>query len=219
MRIQQVKNTAQPTILVTWLTNTPTSSIITYYPEGKPDQAKDEVNANLQDKEHRMIIRGLQPTTSYMLVVKGRDRAGNEAVSDAQRFTTATDTRPALISDLKVEGTIQTTLDSNEGVAQLIVSWNTDEPATSQVEYGEGTGSVYSQKTQEDVNLKTNHVVVISGLTPSKVYHLRALSKDKAGNITESIDTVTITPKATESALNLVITNLQQVFGFLQEVR
>jgi hypothetical protein len=95
------------------------------------------------------------------------------------------------------------------------VSWNTDEPATSQVEFGEGTGSDYSSKTQEDSNLTNNHLVIISGLSPSKVYHLRSISKDKAGNVGNSIDTVTITPKATDNALNLVITNLQAAFGFI----
>ncbi len=216
VRIQQVRNTAQPTALISWTTNTPTSSIVTYYPEGSPDQAKDEVNVNLQEDEHRILLRGLQPQTPYVLVVKGRDKAGNEAQSDAQRFTTATDTRPAQITNLKVEGSVQTAAEnSQESVAQLVVSWTTDEPTTSQVEYGEGTGTTYAQKSQEDSNLTTNHLVVISGLTPSKVYHLRTLSKDAANNISESVDTVTITPKATDNALNLVISNLQQVFGFL----
>ena len=62
-------------------------------------------------------------------------------------------------------------------------------------------------------------MVLISGLTPSKVYHMRAISTDKAGNITKSIDTVTITPKATDSALDLVISNLGEAFGFLSKVR
>jgi hypothetical protein len=99
--------------------------------------------------------------------------------------------------------------------AQLIVSWNTDKLGTSQVEFGEGTGDSYSQKTQEDSNLTTNHLIIISGLTPSQVYHLRALSVDKYGNIGHSIDTVTIAPKATDNALNLVITSLGEAFGFL----
>ena len=102
-----------------------------------------------------------------------------------------------------------------EAHAQLLVSFNTDEPATSQVEYGEGTGTTYSQKTQEDANLTLNHLVVISGLSPSKVYHLRAITKDKAGNTTNSVDTAAITPKATENALDLVIGNLTEVFSFL----
>lgn len=164
-----------------------------------------------------MIVRGLAPQTDYILVVKGRDKIGNEATSDTQRVTTATDTRPPQISELHVEGAAipPTASTAQESMAQLIVSWNTDEPATSQVEFGEGTGTTYSSKTQEDSNLTYNHLVIISGLTPSKVYHIRAISKDKAGNLGNSIDTVTITPKATENALNLVISNLQEVFGFL----
>jgi len=217
VRIQQVANTAQSTILVTWTTNTEVSSIITYYPQGSVSGARDEVNVTLTKGDHRMIIRGLQPQTDYILIVKGRDKIGNEATSDSQRLTTATDTRPPQISELHVEGSnippVSTT--AQEQTAQLIVSWNTDEPGTSQVEFGEGTGITYSQKTQEDSNLTLNHIVIISNLTPSKVYHLRAVSKDKAGNVGNSIDTVTITPKATENALNLVITNLQEAFGFL----
>lgn len=220
VRIQQVKNTAQPTILVTWTTNTEVSSIVTYYPQGSPSTARDEVNIALTKGEHRMIVRGLMPQTDYILVVKGRDKIGNEAVSDTQRFTTATDTRPPQISELHVEGAAipPTTTTAQESTAQLIVSWNTDEPGTSQVEFGEGTGTTYSSKTQEDSNLTFNHLVIISGLTPSKVYHLRAISKDKAGNVGNSIDTVTITPKATENALNLVITNLQEAFGFIKSI-
>lgn len=217
VRIQQVSNTAQSTILVTWLTNTEVSSIVTYYPEGNSDDARDEVNVALTKGEHRMIIRGLAPQTNYILVVKGRDKIGNEASSDTQRLTTATDTRPPQITDLHVEGAAipPTASTAQESMAQLIVSWNTDEPSTSQVEFGEGTGTTYSSKTQEDSNLTYNHLVIISGLTPSKVYHLRAIGKDKAGNTGNSIDTVTITPKTTENALNLVISNLQAAFGFL----
>lgn len=217
VRIQQVSNTAQSTLLVTWLTNTEVSSIVTYYPEGNSGDARDEVNVVLTNGEHRLIIRGLLPQTNYLLVVKGRDKIGNEAVSDSQSVTTATDTRPPQISELHVEGAAipPTASTAQESMAQLIVSWNTDEPATSQVEFGEGTGTTYSQKTQEDGNLTLNHLVIISNLTPSKVYHLRSVSKDKAGNVGRSIDTVTIAPKATENALNLVITNLQEAFGFV----
>ena len=175
------------------------------------------MNVALIKGDHRMIIRGLLPQTDYLLVVKGRDKAGNEATSDSQRLTTATDTRPPQIAELHVEGSNIPPVAgaSQESTAQLIVSWNTDEPSSSQVEFGEGTGTSYSQKTQEDSNLTSNHLVIISNLTPSKVYHLRAVSRDKAGNAGNSIDTVTIAPKATDNALNLVITNLQQAFGFL----
>ena len=220
VRIQEVKGTAQPTILVSWISNTEVSSIVTYYPEGKASDARDEVNISLTTGEHKMFIKGLFPQTNYILVVRGRDKIGNEATSDTQRVTTATDTRPPSILNVSIEGGVVPPVGGagQESIAQLVVSWDTDEPGTSQVEFGEGTGDTYAQKTQEDSNLTMNHLVVMSNLTPSKVYHLRTISKDKAGNEGKSIDSVTITPKSTQSALDLVIGNLSEVFGFLQNV-
>ncbi len=217
VRIKEVKGTAQPTILVSWITNTEVSSIITYYPNGKVSDARDEVNITLTAGEHRMVLRGLYAQTDYILVVKGRDRIGTEAASDTQRVTTSTDTRPPQVINVKIEGGVIPAVGSpgQESSAQLVVSWDTDEPGTSQIEFGEGTGDVYSQKTQEDSNFTMNHLVVISNLTPSKVYHLRTISKDKAANEGKSIDSVTITPKSTQSALDLVVGNLSEVFGFL----
>lgn len=216
VRIQQVRGSAQTVMLVSWATNTETSSIVTYYPEGRPEEAKDEVNVKLLKGEHKVMVRNLLPQTPYVLVVKGRDKAGNEAESDSQRFTTATDTRPPQVIDVNVEGTVSTKASDDaeaQSEAQLVVSWSTDEQSTSQVEYGEGTGTTYAQKTQEDGNLVTNHTVIISGLTPSKVYHLRVVSRDKASNVGNSVDTVAITPKATANALDLVITSLRSILG------
>ncbi len=216
VRLQEVRGTAQTTMLVSWFTNTETSSIVTYYPEGNIADARDEVNVALRKDEHKIVLKSLLPQTNYVLVVKGRDRSGNEAQSEPQKFTTSTDTRPPQIADLRIEGSTIASKDSTQDqTAQLTISWNTDEPSTSQVEFGEGTGATYAQKTQEDSNLSLSHVVVISGLIPSKVYHLHAVNRDKAGNIGTSVDTVTITPKATDNALDLVLKNLQNIFGFL----
>lgn len=218
VRIQEVPQAANPTVLVTWSSNTDVSSIVTFYPEGNVEASREEVNAARVSGIHRMLLRGLTPNQRYTLLVKGVDKAGNEAISDSQTFTTSTDTRPPVTSELSVEGNISASKGENKGEVQLIVSWNTDEPSTSQVEFGEGTGTTYSQQTQEDKNLTFNHVVIISGLTPRKVYHLRAISKDSNGNPGRSIDTATIAPKVTDDALNLVLQNLRETFGFLNAI-
>ncbi|MCL4384244.1 fibronectin type III domain-containing protein [Patescibacteria group bacterium] len=217
IKIQQVINTAQPTILVSWNSNTELSSIITYYPDGMAGSAQDQVNLTMIKGLHQMIIKGLSDDTRYVLVVKGRDKVGNEADSDVQVFTTATDTRPPMISDLTIESKAVPPVSgaAEEISSQLLVSWTTDEPATSQIEFSEGAGDNYSQKSQKDLNLTLNHLVIVSSLTPSKVYHLRAISLDKAGNESHSSDMVTITAKGTDNALNLVFSNLQQAFGFI----
>jgi len=212
VRIQQVKNAAQPTILVSWESNTETTSVVSLFPERDPLALREEVNLEMISGEHQMIIRGLLPDTVYSLTVKGSDVLGNQASSTAQRLTTATDTRPPAITNLRVETSKGTVNDS----AQLIVTWTTDEPTTTQVEYGEGTGDSYGQRSQLDSNLTLNHTVVISGLTPGKVYHLRALVTDDADNTTESLDYVAITPKAGNTAIELVINSLAKVFSFLR---
>ncbi len=212
--VNQVRGTAKSTLLVTWESNTEISSIATYYPLSAPSLARDAVNVALKSGKHKMILSELNPQTTYVILIKGKDIAGNEAIGEPQQVTTASDTRPPVISDLKVDGEIIGTGD--EATAQLLISYKTDEPATAQIEFGEGTGSTYSQKTQEDGALTNNHLVVISELSPAKVYHLRAISKDEAGNVAESIDKVVITPKATENALDLVIASMSQIFGFLR---
>lgn len=213
IKISQVKGTARSTLLITWESNTSTSSIVTYYPVTAPGAAKDEVNLALKSGKHQMIIYDLEPQMTYAILVKGKDAAGNEAAGELQQIATSADSRPPQITDLKVEGEILGA--GEEATAQLVVSYNTDELASAQIEFGEGSGATYSQKTQEDGSLTSHHLVVISGLTPSKVYHLRALSKDQYSNVGESVDKVVITPKAADNALDLVVSNMSLIFGFL----
>lgn len=212
VRIQQVKNAAQPTVLVSWESNTEVTSVVSLFPEGNIELIREEVNLDLMSGEHQMIIRGLLPNTVYELMVKGSDKLGNQATSTAQRITTATDTRPPAISNVQIEAGKGNVTDSS----QFIVTWTTDEPTTSQVEYGEGTGSSYPQRSQLDSNLTLEHTIVISGLAPGKVYHLRAVSTDDAENTTYSLDYVAITPKESNSAIELVISSLSRVFSFLR---
>jgi hypothetical protein len=191
--------------------------VVSYYVSGNEKNVKDVTNPNLVKDLNRAVLRELDPETNYGMVIKARDRVGNEVVSDVYQFTTAIDTRPPTISGMKVESVVPAKSGQSTG-AQIIVSWNTDKPSTSQVEFGEGTGGNYSQKTQEETTLKQNHLVVISDLTPSKVYSIRALSRDKAGNIGKSSGNNTLTPKAVDSALDIVITILSDAFSFLSGI-
>ena len=212
VKLQQVKGTATSTVLITWSSNTEISSIATYYPSASPSLVRDDVDIKMS-KAHSTIIKGLISNADYTLVVKGRDKGGNEAVSQPQTFTTASDTRPPEISNVNTEMSIVGT--SQQATAQIIVSWDTDELSTSQVMFGEGSNGALANKTQTDSALVYSHLVVIQNLSPSTVYRLRAVSADAASNVAESTDNVIITPKETESALNLVVGNLSQAFGFL----
>lgn len=218
IEVQQVPNTSQSTLLISWYTNTETSSNVTYYPSDNPTESRDELKAVYRLGEHKTVLTGLRPQTSYTLVIKGRDKLGNEAVSSPQLVTTATDSRPPTLTDIQIETSSLAPQNGSNGdnLSQLIITWTTDELSTSQVEYGEGISGQYSQKSTKDANLTYNHTVVINSLPTSKVFHLRALSTDVANNTGTSSDLVAITNKPSDQALDLVVQNLGDVFGFLQ---
>ena len=67
-----------------------------------------------------------------------------------------------------------------------VVSWTTDEPSTSQIEYGLTTA--YSQTISIDSALTLSHSVNLTGLAADTPYHYRVKSADAAGNLAVSQD-------------------------------
>jgi hypothetical protein len=74
------------------------------------------------------------------------------------------------------------------------ISWATDEPSTSQVQYG--TTTAYGQATGLDPTFATTHAQALTGLAPSTLYHFRVLSRDVSGNQGTSADATFTTPAA-----------------------
>ncbi|TSC72144.1 MAG: fibronectin, type III domain-containing protein, partial [Parcubacteria group bacterium Gr01-1014_38] len=101
--------------------------------------------------------------------------------------TTITDTTPPVISTVAAGSITNTT---------ATITWTTDEPSDSQVEYG--TTITYGSSTTLDPARVTSHSQVISGLTANTLYHYRVKSRDAAGNLATSGDftftTLTATP-------------------------
>ena len=211
VRFEQQKNSATSTLLVTWVTNVPTSSTVSYNQDG--DTAK-EVSKSTLETTHSMLISNLQDNQTYYMSVGGRDAYGNPALSDSQRVQTDYDTRPPAITDIVTESS-----SSGYGLdtkAQIVVSWMTDEPATSQVEYAEGvTGDSYNLRSPEDSNLTTSHVVVLTDLKPSSSYHFRVISKDSSNNQSASEPDSVLTDIARSSIIDIIIKSLQDTLGWL----
>ncbi len=67
-----------------------------------------------------------------------------------------------------------------------VITWTTNEPATSQVIYDPTTS--YFSSTAIDFNLVTSHRVTLTGLTPSTLYHYAVNSQDAANNRATSGD-------------------------------
>ncbi|VAW32939.1 hypothetical protein MNBD_CPR01-457, partial [hydrothermal vent metagenome] len=82
-------------------------------------------------------------------------------------------------------------------VASAVITWKTNKPTTSRVDYGLDTN--YANQTTLDTNLTTSHMVNLANLSADgTVYHYRVRSKDSAGNETVSaIDYTFTTPGTT----------------------
>jgi len=134
-----------------------------------------------------------------------------------QTFSTTADTTAPQIIDLKAE---ISALGSGENIKyQAIISWDTDEPSTSQVEYGQGLGGDYSNKSKENLSLNQNHVVILPDLKPNNAYHLRVLSADKSANLGISEDQTLITPPKEKSLLQLILRSLEDTFSWVTKLK
>jgi len=77
-------------------------------------------------------------------------------------------------------------------VTTAAISWTTDEPATSQVQYGVET--TYSALSSPDPALVTTHSVTLNGLVSHTLYHYSVISTNAAGEQTVSGDLTFSTP-------------------------
>ena len=85
------------------------------------------------------------------------------------------DIDPPVISGIKI---------SSIASSSAIIFWTTNEPSTSQVEYG--TTKNYGSSGALNSVLTTSHSVKISGLSQKTSYYFRAVSKDGSGNSAKS---------------------------------
>lgn len=208
---QPVPGALTGTEQVSWTTNVPTTTQISYALQGSSMAAGTQAINTEMSTSHTMTISDLRYNTPYQLIATSQDTLGNIVTSDLQVFHTGLDTRPPTVSSVVVQPSIHGTGASASG--QIVVSWKTDKAGTSQVSYGEGSSGSYTSKTAEDMSMVTNHVLVISNLPTSQVFHLQALSRDEAGNVGVSENQTTIVGQATDSALSIIFNSLRAVFG------
>ncbi|MDO9318384.1 MAG: fibronectin type III domain-containing protein [Gammaproteobacteria bacterium] len=74
----------------------------------------------------------------------------------------------------------------------LEVSWTTDKPAESVVQYG--ASSNYGVSSNYNATLQTSHRVVLPSLSPGSQVHFRAIARDSSAQVTSSADMVVTTP-------------------------
>jgi len=199
-----VSSITEASAVTTWVTDEPsTSQVMVCHPDGTCTWTQpDETPVT----NHSVTLSNLEPDTTYHLTLISKDESGNEATSDRELTTLGqADTTPPLISEVNISNITETS---------ATITWETDEDATSQVEYG--ITDAYGSSTSWDEELTTGHSITLSELEPDTTYHFRLKSIDASGNeamsetgqIFETLPPVPVSPEVGSRAPNFTLYNL-----------
>jgi len=164
-------NIGASAVTINWTTDEPADTQVEYGLSGSygmlsaPDPSLSTA--------HTAVLGSLAPSSTYHYRVRSKDPAGNLSLSGDFTFTTvaAPDTKPPVITSV-----MTLAVSSNSAT----ITWASDEPSDTQVEYGLSTS--YGSNTAIDTALVTSHSQVINDLSPGTIYHFRVRSRDAAGN-------------------------------------
>lgn len=127
-------------------------------------------------------VPNLTAGLTYHFAITAYDTDGNESgFSNEARKTIP------LLNDL-IAPLISSITNSNRTLNSALITWGTDEPADTRIEYG--TTTAYGLTTPLVSSLVTVHSQTLSNLLPGTLYHYRVLSRDAAGNLATSADHV-----------------------------
>lgn len=206
IRFQPIEDGSTMAVKITWTSNVPTSSEVTYRGLGvKNEKAQGELVSN-----HEILIEDLASSTDYDFEIRGRDQYGNLVSIPGQKWKSGVDTKEPTISDLSI--TASTTSSFGGSKAQMIIFWRTDEPTTTQLQYDKASSAKFEKKTPLDTEPTVDHVVVVSGLDLAEVYKIQPIARDISGNTAYGTEMVTVTPDLDESPLDIILNVLQRVF-------
>lgn len=154
------------------------------------------------------FVASLNQDTTNTFTAYSTDESGNTAgPSSSVTITeeTVADTTAPVISNIQT---------NSIGIATATITWTTDEPSTSQVEYG--LTSAYGASTDVDSALTTSHSVIVSGLASSTVYHFRVKSTDASLNAGVSDDN-TFRTSVDDSTAVLAVTNISSENAYAKD--
>ncbi len=157
---------------VTWQTNRASDSQIIFGETIFYGEATSIDPAMVMD--HSVTIAGLDPDTSYHFRVRSEDELGEIAYSEDGAFRTA-------LAPLTVTGVTPTVIGTSTDV-----TWLTNRPADSQIEYGLDVS--YGTISPLAPAMVLDHAITIAGLDPGATYHYRVRSEDGFGEIVFSDD-------------------------------
>ncbi|HKV32265.1 MAG TPA: N,N-dimethylformamidase beta subunit family domain-containing protein [Candidatus Dormibacteraeota bacterium] len=163
--------TGSTSAVITWQTNNAANSRVDYGASSAYGSTASDPNSVTN---HSVTLTSLTANTTYHYQVTSVDGFSQTASSVDASFTTSAP--PAL----QVTG-----VQANPGTISAVINWQTNNAASSRVDYGATTA--YGS-TASDPNSVTSHSVTLTGLTPSTTYHYQVTSVDGFSQTASSAD-------------------------------
>lgn len=209
--ISEVKDYAAS---IKWISNIETDSTV-IFTDTKTLESRMQGDAKLI-LDHKIDLVNLNPGTEYAIKIEGRDTFGNIARSSDLKITTLLDNIPPKIDNIRTDVSISSSVKNK---TQLVVTWKTDEPATSQVVlYESGNTDARNNSSTYDSNLTTKHTTVFNSLNAGTVYRFQIESSDKSSNLAKSKDFVVLTPQSRKSILQIIVEIIEKIFGWVRNI-
>ncbi len=182
------------TATITWTTDEASSGKVNYGLDNTYGSNAEDSNTVL-GTAHSVILNGLTAGTEYHFEVVSTDASSNNSTPVDQVLTTiATVDSVSPIMSNRVVTVTETT---------ATVTWDTNEPSNSVVNYG--LDSSYSEIPVSHADLVTTHSLTFGGLNANTEYHYEVSSTDASNNNALSGDltftTATVTAPIVETHL------------------
>ena len=162
-------NITMNSAIISWETTTVTTSEIQYGKSDTYGQTVDDQSLGSTTK-HVIKLENLESGIQYNFRAMGQGTASNWVASDNYVFSTV----PVPV--------ISSVTTSDAKPTEMTVSWKTNSPTDSYVDFG--IGNFGSSQGKSD--LTTDHSVTLTALSPDTAYQFRAKSRDNYGNSTNS---------------------------------
>lgn len=156
---------------------------------------------------HAVALANLTPNTLYHYRIITSDEIGNETITSDETFTTeplagTTGTPQVVVSPTDTTAPIISGIGTASlGITDVTLAWNTNELATSTLEYG--TTQSYGSHVTISLSAFLAHSATLTGLTAGTTYYYCIHATDLAGNTAQACpnsfttDPAVITPSST----------------------
>jgi len=178
-----------------------------------PPECCDGLSLILPKSADTVGITGICTAKCGNAICDSETETSYNCAVDCEEEVTATptpDKTPPSVSGVSVSDITETT---------VLITWLTDEPATSQVEYGPSPG--YGIATSMDERLVNSHAISLTGLEASTEYHFHVVSLDAEGNESGSNDfTFNTEPQVwADDRIGIILNELKRANMYPDELR